>query len=664
MLKRTFLFIFFMHNMPLHSMTTVTRRVAPQLTTRRLTLPSMTSGKQGFRSFQTKPVSLSKNRESITIQAASSWLNSWKDSFSRYWYGTSANVPAIKQSFSLYNTDVNPQELIKAMQSPESFHDNPILCDKVKTFLQNNTLSDIEGIFTALLNKDIKDTRSCLKSLQSAIKKDEIFAKKMILTTENFFKEFHNAKSASPLNIGNLAYILGSISNNIDPSKLELLKQNFWNAIFYTDWLYDWISEGNLLDQLLPNEIENFIKTLGIICAKTDARSRSNKLYEMIILTQFAHTIEQKKLTDTDIKHLFSELIKTDYGNKVASLCSISTAHLLSLCSGNQQTPSCLHLQKYKHSMPIGYYFSTTEDNFLNMLKNVIAKEKEAMNDNEVFYHGRWWEYGFLSDIFDILHSYKSDIEPGGFVFPHLNDSPTGKKSELFLAAEQEKREYLKRHGNRSSHLTKSTEKTPEAIEAYLNRQRLLFVNKFLFGNLERPGSNSIDYIIHNYNQNQGDIDFSVQEIFSMFGYTNVYKKHEKEILALQRKYNSLSKYGELLQIIVPKNMVDKCVYYTTSGGPKLTYTLSDGTKTTDIKKILQDEDQNPRDIGEYAIIMTHDIGLDPKRSGIQITSHNTVDPAIWANFKKELKDFTKNELKPSLQQADIQKQHSLTITE
>src|SRR5690606_29456056 len=102
-----------------------------------------------------------------------------------------------------------------------------------------------------------------------------------------------------------------------------------------------------------------------------------------------------------------------------------------------------------------------------------------------------------------------------------------------------------------------------------------------------------------------------------------------------------LSSYGEILQILVPKDIVDKAVYYTTSGGPKMDYIIASAypklVMTTATNEILKDLDEHPQDKVEFVGIGSSDeFGFKNPKSGIKIFSYNAVDPAKMAAFKEK----------------------------
>lgn len=526
-----------------------------------------------------------------------------KGILSHYWYGTT----------------LTSNNIIEGIRNYQSSRPDPVLCEQIKNFLKENTPDDSKDVFNALMQRNILYINFCLSSLQTMIKEDDDFALKIMHMVEIFFQQ---PDTTMELKEENVAYILASIPNRLDPLKLDQLKSQFWNSIRESIWIINWLEQNdNNLILLLPHDTNLFIKSIIDFCETVESNKYSfNQLISaQTPLIAFTNTIEEKNLADVDLNKLLSILKKTRYGSEINLMFEPKTPYRLVCGMGNSHVPSCRHLQKYQKDIIPGSSLQAIliKDNFLHMLRSVIEKEKEAMNHNEIFYTGRNWQYGFFSDIFGILHSHKTNDEYKDFIFTH------------------------------------------PAIKAFSEASfnigsRFLFLNKFLFGNLTTPVSNSINYVISN--QSVNDILFSIQEIFSMFEYENVYKKHEKKLLDLQQEYNSLSKYGELLQILVPKKIVGKYIHYTNYSGNKEEYYLPDGTMTTDTNKILQNENKNPHDRGEYTLENRNRFGgLDPK-SGIKIYSYNTIEPAKWDAFQAKLNNFAL-ELKRSLRQADIQKQ-------
>ena len=445
-------------------------------------------------------------------------------------------------------------------------------------------------------------------------------------------------------------------------------------------WLEAHSPEG--LFKLLPNDPQVFADTIAVLFKKFDINGMDMKGVDFWIYQGVYNSIEKKPIDDLmkiilslmqdfDGKNLinkwmgdafffasarkrtllyqkFIHIIKQHKNvflksaDDFAMIEGVGGDYFLDIVfdidSSYGQTPSYRHLKKYHSKLRIlnlsyaGPVFN--DQNFQsNIIRKPIHKEKELIDlGYEVMYHARSWRHGFLSDIYSMLYSYKSGKQLKDFIFTHLDDPVLGNVSERFYLSETEKRERLIKEGNPDNSKTN--------IFGRSNRASLLFLNKFLFGNLSNLGSCSMSYILANYNM--GNIDFSIEEVFTMFGRSDVYKEFESRLKKLEEEHNRLTEYGELLQIAIPKNNVDKCVYYTTSGGPKVELLrVGDLMKTTDydtgIKVILKDLDENPRDVCEFVLVNTRDQfgGLNPD-SGIKMFSYNAADPEKWAEFQQK----------------------------
>lgn len=505
------------------------------------------------------------------------------------------------------------------------------------------------------------------------------------------------------------------IPSNLNLPEIDQLKQKFFDKV---DTHHDTLKTPLLsypknLFTLLPNNLERFIQTIETFYIKlyefthtesyhsylknkplkkmdavdklqqalvnAIAKRSINDIKQLIIkLLPTNHgqdLIEKLILYQPELKKYVNDLIKQHKNNYLQSKdgidCLAKTLGsrdfieaILGIDSSLAEIPSYKHLQKFyldlnkinevtilndpSLSNQIDLIAIVNNPYLINMIQKSMLHEKELINlGYEVFYHGRRWKWGFLSDIYNMLYSYKSQKELKDFIFTNLDDPVLGNISEQFFMSEKTSREQLLKEGNPSSATT---------------HRSLLFLNKFLFGNLNFEFSSSISYMMSNYDQ--GKLSLSIKEVFNMFGRSDAYQAFEDKLLTLQEDYNKLTRYGELLQIAIPKDTVNKCVYYTTNCGPKISFSKTSYLKhipcineTTDVKLILKDLDTNPRDETEFALINTRDKfgGLNPE-SGIKMFSYNAVDPEKWTTFKNKEKDLF-NQIKEWMQQKNRKKE-------
>jgi len=378
--------------------------------------------------------------------------------------------------------------------------------------------------------------------------------------------------------------------------------------------------------------------------------------------------MKQRALEDPFFKNILVDFVKVEKNFFLRQLIFklllevLDGAKFLELVLGIDaryaQTPSYRHLERYYH------YFKDWGSDielivnplFTTMLQNVVRNEKELIdNGYEVVYHGRSFEYNFLSYIYKRLYSYKSGEDFKDFIFTHLDDPVLGKVSEEFFKSEQKTRERLLAQGNI---LPTSGERS---LESFLGKgSPILFLSKYIFGNMTATGCNSMYLMLEN--ANWGEITITTQEIFSMFGYKDIYDKYEKELSNLKREHKSLSKHGELLQIAIPKDDVDKCVYHTQLGvhGPKKKFIIPGVEETDDIKTILEYVDKNPVDPIEFALINTRDMygGLNPKR--IKVFSHTLINQVLREAFEEKANRLWDEILQDCRKQDEQEKQKAI----
>jgi hypothetical protein len=292
-----------------------------------------------------------------------------------------------------------------------------------------------------------------------------------------------------------------------------------------------------------------------------------------------------------------------------------------------EHVPSYRHLVKYYKDFADWDYVEIIKNPiFKNVIQDIIRKEKELVDAGyDVYYHGGIWDNNFLSDLYIMLYAYKSGKDVKDFIFLHFDDPVLGKVSKLFFESEEKTRERLLFEGN-------AVPKTSKLDDVLGIGRSTLFLAKYLFGNLSKPGCSPIGLMLENFNWGKGNI--SIKEIFSMFD--------------LKKKHAGLGSYGRLVQVAVPKKNIDKCIYRSMLGCHGQQEALSiPGLGTTNDMNIISDYvNKNPQEELEFILIMTRDpYGGHSLDSGMKMFSYNLVEPEKMAQFKEEEKDeFSKIE--------------------
>jgi hypothetical protein len=534
------------------------------------------------------------------------------------------------------------------------------LAEKIRNFFLDYILDteNIDIFFVDLVKKD----EGCAL-LQEMCKDSAIATAILPLVRKNY--QLADSNTAQGF-VNFLVTVLLNISSDQLQQEDLLVDTFFKNVSAYSFTLRHYFYSPGDIAKLLPEK--NNIRLTAILKNLANNLEQYNMPLDQIFkLSSFLENMLVNKieyLKKEDVESFFYKIFKRYHG-LVSSEDSVKRIveknnilkNIISIMDVYKDIPSSKHIKKYGYGLVNLKFDKTNNSQFQQLLTECCKTEQEAAGKYEVFYHGRRWRYKFLSDVYSMLRSHKLGEFFPDFIFTHLVAPMPGYLSEKFLADQKDIREALLKEGNpfpESTHLPESGPVSTKQMISFGNRQSLLFFNKFLFGNIKNRGSCTMAYVLED--SNIGTIDFSLKDIFNMFGYADVYSEYEKELDDLQKEQDQLSECGELLQILIPKDTVNKCLYYTTSGGPKKAFRMPGGNTTTDINVILKRLDENPEDIVEFVLINTQDEfgGLNPK-SGIKVFSRGLFDAAKMAVFKEKEAALFKRILK-RLKERDVQK--------
>lgn len=270
----------------------------------------------------------------------------------------------------------------------------------------------------------------------------------------------------------------------------------------------------------------------------------------------------------------------------------------------------------------------------MGMATQVIEKEREYQKKGYyTFVHGQKRVYLFPEKMYTFLWQLRHDVELENFLFAHV-------KPLLETKKEKDEEEKIRQH------LLKYGRKPQDGPM----RQKLLFLNYGLFGNLNDTSSSTAHYVINNVNFGTKPAVITAKDAFEFLGYQKIYKKYQKEIEALEKDY-AVSTNGTIILVAVPQKDIAKYVYVCSSGssgwgmgGVKRSITIKGKGTTDDIAIIMDALLHNPSSLNtddiEFCLIMTQkDGGLDP-HTGIKIEPILSGDPAINAALAKKEKDL------------------------
>lgn len=267
------------------------------------------------------------------------------------------------------------------------------------------------------------------------------------------------------------------------------------------------------------------------------------------------------------------------------------------------------------------------------MLINRVLLKEEMMfaSSYYVFYHGQPAQMRIFQDVVKELYCYHNDIELSGLAdFVPLRFHI---KSPIF-------------DGDINAYIdwAQSLFHTIDDNSCGALRSTLLSVNLSLYGNSRRLSSNSFHYFCASESHNYFDVRGAIETVFDHY---QLDKKYVHECMALYDMVKT--KTGNLLQICIPKNIVDRHVYLAAPGGVPYSMQLHNvifDTKKkrhTHISPILELYVTSPYSIVNFidglqarVVLTGHQLGVSPD-DGIKIFRYTTVSDAVMQQYREKL---------------------------
>ncbi len=294
------------------------------------------------------------------------------------------------------------------------------------------------------------------------------------------------------------------------------------------------------------------------------------------------------------------------------------------------------------------------------IINKVIKNTVKYSNDYVPFFHGQRREFRLLQDIYTKLYEIFNETKLDEFCFirvPNKNFE-TFKKTEDFITKYE--LEILN-----NSYPDSVFDNNKEA------NQHILSVNPSLFSNTIYSLSRYISectfkYFIRSDNITSIDILDFVEKMFDNFNINWIFLKHRSDIKYLIKllQEDEIHKTGSLLQIFIPKNIVNQITYRSRQGGaPFYGIEKENHIPTTNIldqfpRSLLQLSENGFYDANTYfntgsyqeldqlqfRILITKNIMLNPN-SGVKIIRHTSLTPNMKI-YKKELTILLKKIIK------------------
>lgn len=306
--------------------------------------------------------------------------------------------------------------------------------------------------------------------------------------------------------------------------------------------------------------------------------------------------------------HICTEIIKTLNDTELKRLDRTITQKKVSMLlpdARHQLTgPTKRYLDRYPHRVRKKFDKELVNETLQRLSHEVITIEsQEAHRGHFTFLHGEPKEMHPLQYWFTKLYEIKNHVTVNNYIFTRFIHD-TGLLNQL---AHLGTRIQNGDHGNRTD----------------------VFMGHCLYSN--SGGACAGDY----YLRNRAIHSFkeSIKNIFKRFGYAAIYNRYRNELKALEKEYQSICPYGQLLLFSFSETALKKSVYVSHPGWKKRSVTITNkkhGTSiTTDdivtVVRAMRDTVESIQDYEnlEFCFIPTIDYGLHPDIAGKEIRIFN-----------------------------------------
>ncbi|MCF7900515.1 hypothetical protein K9K77_03330 [Candidatus Babeliales bacterium] len=493
---------------------------------------------------------------------------------------------------SLFKQLSNTQKQEYSFKIINSFIDN----NKIEKLLQDSI--DYGWIFGSLFYQltDTQKQDTSLKIINSFIKNNKI-EELGCSTLDSLFEQLSDTQKQDSF--------LKIINSFIDNNKIEKLDNQIFFKLFYqlTDTqTQDYYSLKIINSFIDNNKIEESSYWMLYRLFTLHLLDAQKQEYSLKIINYF---IDNNKIEKFKFYFLL-EHTPTDYLNNLPFT-------LATLMNASHQTcPTILHAKKNYSSIVAASEEFIQIPEIKELCIEMIDYSAEQQEKGYVtLLHGQAWEWSFYETLYRKLEQQKGKDVCNDFMYFRYDKN--------YLISEE-----------------KATALAKTGVKYYYTQELfgILFTNLFFIANHE--GSNSVIYVAKNYDQSTSH-NLNSQEILNLFKDSGLYKaaqkvhySHKALFDRAQDLHKKASLYGNFVTVSIPKDLVNTLVYPTESGGPRIKYTLTNGTKTDDVLYMAEHADLLPFDT-EFGIVLGPKM-TDPekaKKAGIEIKQWNAADPEI-----------------------------------
>jgi hypothetical protein len=308
-------------------------------------------------------------------------------------------------------------------------------------------------------------------------------------------------------------------------------------------------------------------------------------------------------------------------------------------------TPSLLHLQSKETYKPLSFF---TNLNFLEYYMQAWFKEQELCNDYYLFYHGQQGFLGFYQEfttaLIEALHQVRllKHKLPDDFFFiqnPEMMNHVIDQSLPSYFLINQNQEQSDMMNG-------RSFAKEPSRK---INR---FAANAFMFANSDRLGSCTWSYVLNNSNVRYVQLSIEHECFTKLSLAPTIYQHYCDEIQQLYNEFTTkFASSGRLLQIAVPKAIIDQVAYLSSDAGYKDPVYTRAGEQVKTVSEFFMHLEQGDQAVYkvhapstsyrpgiyevEFTLPLTTDKMLNP-HSGIKVFSYTGLDKEAYQVYKKQ----------------------------
>lgn len=301
----------------------------------------------------------------------------------------------------------------------------------------------------------------------------------------------------------------------------------------------------------------------------------------------------------------------------------------------NCQTITYLNHSNLRQKIEENYSYKINligKEFFENLINTIIEKELELKENYYVFYHGKQLEFLLFDELLDALNKIilKKNIKDFFMLRIPDQDHKKFKNVSDFLS-------YYKKNGQIYDW---------DFDHKNQIQKLLLSVNPSLFGNNYNSGECTFYYFLNSQNAASPNVQNLIKDIFEFFKIEYLYKKYENRISNLLQLLSTYDpkKTGILLQIFVPKNIIDEVAYRCIPWGNLYYQDPEFHPASVDVDKYQNNTFSYSELLSTYTLdeiqfrLLINEKLLDPNSKIRMFRYYNEIDTVT--QYKKEFKNL------------------------